>query len=67
HKYANCLLKLPIDQDYELILSVKIWMLYKKLLPTKEYKEKRDKLVKEIEGILSKEWPDHKINIYLFG
>ncbi|CAG8842621.1 32396_t:CDS:2, partial [Gigaspora margarita] len=54
-------------QDYEPILSVKTWMLYKKLLPTKENKENRERLVKKIKRILSNKWPDHKINVHLFG
>ncbi|CAG8843294.1 4165_t:CDS:2, partial [Gigaspora margarita] len=38
-----------------------------KLLPSKKNNENRDRLVLKIEKFLSKEWPDHKINVYLFG
>ncbi|CAG8842245.1 22656_t:CDS:2, partial [Gigaspora margarita] len=67
HKYANCLSKRQIDQDNELILSAKMWMLYKTLLPSKKNNENRDRLVMKIEEILSNEWPGHEINVHLFG
>ncbi|CAG8541703.1 13033_t:CDS:2, partial [Dentiscutata heterogama] len=44
-----------------------MWMLYKKLLPSKKTNENRDRLVMKIEKILSNEWPDHEIEVYLFG
>ncbi|CAG8770246.1 7436_t:CDS:2, partial [Dentiscutata erythropus] len=67
HKYTNCLSKRQIDQDNELILFTKMWMLYKKLLPSKKTNENRDRLVMKIKKILSNEWPDHEIEVHLFG
>ncbi|CAG8813717.1 17967_t:CDS:2, partial [Dentiscutata erythropus] len=40
-------------QDNELILSAKMWMLYKKLLSSKKTNENRDRLVMKIEKISS--------------
>ena len=41
--------------------------LYDRLLPSQESEERRSSLVKKLEGILNKEWPESDIKVNVFG